>query len=156
MLYQKNKGAPWTDPSFQLSEIIEKISENLGITEKQHEDIVNRYEAVGRCLAAETSILNPFNPQVVPQGSFLLGTMIKPVNDGDEIDFDLVCLLTGKNQGWTQAKLKEIVGECLKRDKTYDAMLRKEGNRCWTLGYAESTKFHMDGECSKKCVKVKE
>ncbi len=52
MVYQKNQGAPWTDPNFQLLEIIEKISENLNITKKQHEDIVDRYEAVGRWLAA--------------------------------------------------------------------------------------------------------
>lgn len=145
MFYQNNQGTSWAaDPTLQLSAIIEKISENLGITEKQHEDIVNRYKAVGRCLADESSILKPFDPHVLPQGSFLIGTMIKPVNEGDEIDFDLVCLLAGKNHGWTQAKLKEIVGECLKNDKTYNAMLRKEGNRCWTLGYADASKFHMD------------
>jgi len=144
MVYQKNQGTPWTDPNFQLLEIIEKISENLNITKKQHEDIVDRYEAVGRWLADDSSILAPFKPHVVPQGSFLLGTMIKPVNEGDEIDFDLVCLLTLMDQGWTQAMLKKIVGDRLKMHAIYKAMLRVEGRRCWTLGYAEATRFHMD------------
>lgn len=128
----------------QLSEILEKIGDNLDITQKQHDDIVARYEAVGNWLADEESELAPYKPTVLPQGSFLFGTIIKPVAEDDEIDFDLVCRLEGKKESWTQAHLKKVVGDRLKAHGKYEAMLRKEGRRCWTLGYSKETKFHMD------------
>ena len=127
-----------------LSEILEQVGDNLDITPKQHDDIVARYKAVGTWLADEESDLAPYKPTVLPQGSFLFGTMIKPVAEDDEIDFDLVCRLVGKKENWTQADLKKIVGDRLKAHGKYEEMLRKEGRRCWTIGYSKETKFHMD------------
>jgi len=128
----------------ELNEIIEELMSNLDITESQYKTAVRSYQAVGDYLASEQSALYPYNPEILPQGSFLLGTMIKPIQRDDELDVDLVCRLEGKNHDWSQFDLKKIVGARLKESLTYGKMLDKEKRRCWTLNYAESTLYHMD------------
>lgn len=117
---------------------------NLDISETEYNNAVKSYQAVGSWLADKDSLLSPYSPEILPQGSFLLGTMIKPINNNDELDVDLVCRLVGKNFDWTQYDLKQVVGNRLKENKTYRNMLDKEGRRCWTLNYSNLSKYHMD------------
>lgn len=128
----------------QFDEILESLGDSLDITETQFETAVKSYRAVGDWLSQPESLLAPYKPLVRPQGSFMIGTMIKPVNEEDELDLDLVCELTGKNPSWTQYDLKHKVGNRIKEHGTYKDMLKQEGRRCWTLKYAESSSFHMD------------
>jgi hypothetical protein len=128
----------------QFSEILEELGNTLDISEPQYKAVVKSYEAVGTWLSKEDSSLAPYNPEILPQGSFMLGTMIKPVNEKDDLDVDLVCQLKGKNPGWTQYNLKNKVGDRLKDHDTYKKMLDKEGRRCWTLVYSEDANYHMD------------
>lgn len=128
----------------QFNDILEEVGSNLDISETQYNVAVQSYKAVGKWLADEHSLLSPYKPEILPQGSFLLGTVIKPVNDSDEIDVDLVCRIEGKRPEWTQYHLKKIVGDRLKENKIYKEMLDDEGRRCWTLNYADSSKYHMD------------
>lgn len=128
----------------ELSEVLEQLGKVLDITETQYNAIVTSYRAVGSWLSASDSMLAPYKPEIIPQGSFMLGTMIPPSNSKDELDIDLVCRLTGKSPSWTQYHLKQIVGERLRQSKTYRDMLDEEGRRCWTLNYADSARYHMD------------
>lgn len=128
----------------QFSEILETLGETLGITETQYNAAVSSYGAVGEWLAKPESSLAPYKPVVRPQGSFMLGTMIKPICEEDDLDIDLVCELTGKNPQWTQYDLKQVVGNRLKDNETYKNMLDEEGRRCWTLMYSNSANYHMD------------
>jgi len=128
----------------QFSEILETLGETLDITETQYNAAVSSYGAVGEWLAKPESTFAPYKPVIRPQGSFMLGTMIKPICEEDDLDIDLVCELTGKNPQWTQYDLKQAVGDRLKANETYKNMLDKEGRRCWTLLYADSANYHMD------------
>lgn len=128
----------------QFSEILETLGETLDITETQYNAAVSSYGAVGEWLAKPESSLASYKPVIRPQGSFMLGTMIKPACEDDDLDIDLVCELTGKNPQWTQYHLKHVVGNRLKANGTYKDMLDEEGRRCWTLVYADSSKYHMD------------
>ena len=131
----------------QFNEILEELGKNLDISETEHKIAVASYVSVGEWLSDEESSLAPYNPQILPQGSFLLGTVIKPTNGKDDIDIDLVCQLTGKNPTWTQAILKQKVKERLEAKATYKEMLGSEGRRCWTLKYrdeSDSKKYHLD------------
>ena len=137
------------EQKIQFNEIFEELGNNLDISETQHENAVKSYQAVGSWLSKEDSLLAKYNPKILTQGSFLLGTVIKPVNENDDIDIDLVCELTGKNESWTQKDLKKIVGDRLKQNDTYKEMLNAEGRRCWTLEYRKESKnkkekYHMD------------
>jgi hypothetical protein len=137
-----------TEQQKQFNEIIEELGENLDISETQHNAAIASYQSVGNWLSDEGSLLSDYKPQIRPQGSFILGTVIKPINEGDDIDIDLVCELTGKKSNWTQENLKNIVGDRLKENATYNTMLDEEGRRCWTLKYREASerndKYHMD------------
>ena len=131
----------------QFNEILEELGKNLDISETEHKIAVASYVSVGKWLSDEESSLAPYKPQILPQGSFLLGTVIKPTNGKDDIDIDLVCQLTGKNPTWTQAILKQKVKERLEAKATYKEMLGSEGRRCWTLKYrdeSDSKKYHLD------------
>lgn len=126
-----------------FSEILDELGHNLDISQTQYDNIVKSYQAVGQWLA-EKGALVPYEPLISPQGSFLLGTVIKPVCEEDDIDIDLVCELKGKKMDWTQADLKRVVGDRLKENTLYAEKLVKEGRRCWTLKYADSANYHLD------------
>jgi hypothetical protein len=128
----------------QVSFILAGLGEELDITENQYKEAVKSYMAVGEWLSGEGSSLAPYKPEILPQGSFLLGTMTKPVNPKDDLDIDLVCRLNGIKIGWTAYDLKQAVGNRLKMHAGYAEMLTPEGRRCWTLNYAESRGFHLD------------
>ena len=132
----------------EFSEILDELGETLDITESQFNAAVTSYNAVGNWLCNDDSKLKPYSPSVKPQGSFLIGTTIQPYTDGQDIDIDLVCELTGKNPRWTQKDLKDIVKEQLEAHKKYESILDEEGRRCWTLKYRENSinndQYHMD------------
>jgi len=128
----------------QFSEILETLGETLDITESQYNAAVSSYGAVGEWLAKPESSLAPYKPIIRPQGSFMLGTMIKPVCEEDDLDIDLVCELTGKNPQWAQYHLKQAIGDRIKANETYKKMLDEEGRRCWTLAYSDNANYHMD------------
>ncbi len=130
-----------------LDEFLEQLTTNLDITDTEEEWIRQSYKAVGEWLSASNSILNKFEVEIRPQGSFNLGTIIRPTNDDDDIDIDLVCELKGKEKSWTQENVKDIVGNRIKESETYKKMLDEEGRRCWTLLYrkeSERGSYHMD------------
>lgn len=124
---------------------LDNLVEVLDITPAQFRKAKDHYIAVGDWLAREESSLFEFSPQVYPQGSFRLGTVIKPITGDDEFDVDLVCELDLDRSQITQEELKNIVGDRLKENADYKRMLKEEeGRRCWTLDYQASPKFHMD------------
>lgn len=127
----------------QMSDILEELAKLLDVTEKEFNTIIKSYEAVGTFLAEGSSPLRDFSPSIHPQGSFLLGTVVRPISDEDDLDIDLVCELENKPQNWVQFNLKKAVGDRLKASNLYKQKLDKEGKRCWTLLYGDN-KYHLD------------
>ncbi len=128
----------------QFKEIFDELGRSLDISKTQYEAAVTSYEFAGNWLAQEDSPIARYEPEVKPQGSFLLGTMIKPVHEEDDLDIDLVCQLTGKQASWTPYDLKQVVGNRLKANGTLARLLEEEGRRCWTLKHADPARFHLD------------
>lgn len=126
-----------TEKEKMLQNYLLRIASNLDISETMREKAEQSYRAVGKWLGDcdENSQV-----KIMPQGSFYLGTVIRPVSDVDEYDIDLVCLLKEAKHK-CESEIKNIVGDRLKEHKTYKEMLQEEGKRCWTLCYDE---FHMD------------
>lgn len=134
-----------TQQKTQFNEILEELGRNLDISETQHNAVAKSYEAVGLHLAKHDSPLGKYAPEILPQGSFMLGTMIQPIHEDDDLDIDLVCQLIGKQESWTQYDLKKAVGDQLKAHGTYEKMLRQpDGRRCWTIDYSETANYHLD------------
>lgn len=130
----------------KLDKSLEKLSELLDISESSYKQAVERYQAIGNWLAREESAIAKYNPNIYPQGSFLLGTILKPITDVEDYDIDLVCELDLTKKEISQRQLKEIVGSEVKKYTEANNMKHPptEGNRCWTLEYADGTQFHMD------------
>lgn len=127
-----------------ISSVLNSRAQDLDIPEGKYLEAKSRYEAVGKWLGQEGSNLSKYDIEIYPQGSFRLGTVVKPVGR-DEYDIDLVCFLGGlKKEGTSQAGLKQMVGDRIKENETYKKILEDEegGRRCWTLDYANE--FHMD------------
>ncbi|HWQ91708.1 MAG TPA: nucleotidyltransferase [Clostridia bacterium] len=124
-----------------FSSLLSQVAENLDIPDHLYEDAVLKYEDVGEWLGAPASPLKQYEPTIYPQGSFRLGTVVRPITDEDQFDIDLVCRLTIEKENTTQAGLKKLVGDRLKARQDLDAML-KECRRCWKLNFEQH--FHMD------------
>lgn len=138
-----------TEEHKQFNEIFETLGASLDVPESRYDELVSSYQAVGRFLGDDSSPLAPYKPEIQPQGSFLLGTMITPVNENDDLDIDLVCEFMEKNPDWTAENLKTEIGDRLKNSERYNKLLDEEGRRCWTLLYRKnsdnaSDKYHMD------------
>lgn len=121
-----------------IDKMLRRIADEIEISQTEHERAVKSYNAVGTFL---DNNIPQYNIRVIPQGSFRLGTVIKPITDKDEYDIDLVAIVDNK---FTDAEdLKNIIGDALKKSDRYSEKL-KEGKRCWTIEYAESSNYHMD------------
>lgn len=126
-------------------DVLNCLAEELDIPESTFETAVGRYESLGRWLDRPNSSIKEMKPEISPQGSFLLGTVIKPLNDGEEYDVDLVCRLSARRTDITQKQLKAKVGAEIAGYAAAHSMSDPEDHRrCWRLTYAESAMFHMD------------
>lgn len=134
-----------TNTLSDYNKFYERLSEVLDITPSQFEKARQHYGAVSDWLSKEGSGLRKYSPDIYVQGSFSLGTVIKPLSGLDEYDIDLVCKLDLSKSEITQESLKQKVGDRLKENTDYERMLQNpEGQFCWTLDYKEVPKFSMD------------
>lgn len=124
-----------------LNQLLARLGEELDIPVDVYEDAVLRYKEVGAWLHAEDSPLRECDPEIFPQGSFRLGTTVRPIDHDGEYDIDLVCRLKIAKESITQKELKHKVGDRLKAHEEYREMLI-ESRRCWRLDYPHQ--FHMD------------
>ena len=125
------------------SRLLVATVEELDISPQQFELAVGRYEDLGRWLVAQ----GIGDPQVYPQGSFRLGTVLRPTAGGD-FDIDLVFLIFVPKESITQNELRSQVGRLLTiyiaaRGAANGNPTLKERGRCWELIYS-GDRFHMD------------
>lgn len=126
---------------------IEALADELDISDTRYEQAEQSYMSLGRWLNRPDSTISRYDPVVYVQGSFGLGTVIKPLNEAEEYDVDSVCelKLLGKMEK-TQQQLKAMLGLEIEAYRRSQAMIKPlhEGRRCWTLNYADGAQFHMD------------
>lgn len=121
---------------------LEQLARSIDLTERQYRDAIERYEAVGRFLADPSGSLAIYNPKLVPQGSFRIGTVVRPDHEECEFDVDTTCWLM-INLPDSQYRIKQLIAFRLNQSANYQRML-KEKHRCWRLVYSEATRFHLD------------
>jgi hypothetical protein len=122
--------------------------EALELPSSAYEKAVSRYEDLGAFLSSDSSIIALYEPQIFVQGSFRLGTAIKPLMPTEPYDLDLTCELTRgiSKQFITQKDFKDIVGDSLDQyvSKRNIQEAKIEKRRCWRIVYQDSIDFHMD------------
>ncbi|MFB6780260.1 cyclic GMP-AMP synthase DncV-like nucleotidyltransferase [Streptomyces sp. NPDC056352] len=132
-------------PEKMLSMLLDGAVEVLDIAPALHDTAIDRYGEVGTWLAENGSP----GWEIHSQGSFLLGTVVRPNTETGEYDIDLVCRLPLQRDSTTKEELKQRVGDQL---ISYRRWKQRQGHtdgpeslesrrRCWTLGYPG---FHLD------------
>lgn len=128
-----------------VEQALEDLAEALQVPESRYREAEKRYHSVAEWLGRPESILTNVDPDVYVQGSFRLGTVIKPVSDKEDYDIDLVCELNVSKARYTQAELKRFLGVEMKSyAKAHSMEEAEDGRRCWTLNYSEGAQFHLD------------
>jgi hypothetical protein len=129
-------------------EALQKAVQLLDITPTKYKQAMERLESMRSYLLQGEYVGSVENPEIYLQGSFKLGTEIRPYKDSKDADYDIdiVCQLGHKKESTTPKIVKHQVGDHLKAHGTYLKMLDREGRRCWTINYAEQdgVGFHMD------------
>ncbi|MNO35874.1 hypothetical protein D3C76_259310 [compost metagenome] len=130
-----------------VSSLLDEIASSLDLSPSKYKQAVERYTAVSSWIA-EGQIDGINDLHFYPQGSFRLGTVIRPIRGGKDADYDidLVCVVQTQKSTTTPKTIKQIIGQRLAEKETYRKMLDDEGRRCWTLLYAEQdgVGFHLD------------
>jgi len=131
---------------YNLTSLLEAISEALDIPEHHYEQAVKSYKSIGTWLERDESIVARYSPDIYPQGSFLIGTVTKPISGAEAYDIDLVSELSLQKTEVSQERLKDLVGHEIKSYARANNMNSRpeESRRCWTLNYADGAQFHAD------------
>lgn len=126
---------------------LEALAEELDISETRYDQAYDRYHSLGEWLNRDASSIKKYAPNMYAQGSFALGTVIKPYTDAEEYDIDAACELKRLSKSeLTQEQLKNLFGAEIEAYRRANNMKKslKEKRRCWELGYADGAQFHMD------------
>jgi len=132
----------------QKRRILEYMTELLELPESAYQKAKKRYDDMGKWFGRDESLCKNNDPHIFPQGSFRLGTAIRPLDDKEEYDLDLVCKLEeGIDKAThTQEALKNLVGleiETYREARGIKSLL-EEKHRCWRLEYQDDLSFHLD------------
>lgn len=106
----------------------------LDITADERAVVISRYEALGVTFDDHWSATRGHNA-IRPQGSFLLGTVVRNVHRNDDIDIDVVAMRDVDRTSLSQHELKADSGMAVKSfaSTVGDHPGVSECHRCWTL-----------------------
>lgn len=100
-----------TSQQKDLEQTLREIAKALDISDELYGRAVKRYESVaGHLERDESSVCNGSEkPNIYTQGSFALGTVVRPLSDADAYDIDLVCAGPHRIDEVSQQSTKESV-----------------------------------------------
>jgi hypothetical protein len=124
---------------------IDRLLDAIQVPDSRYEAANRAFKWVCEWLSRPASTLVAYDPDSYLQGSFRLGTAIRPITDDDDYDVDIVCVLGLTKQAVSQSRLKELVGKEIKAYADRHSMQKPADNRrCWTQDYADGAQFHID------------
>ncbi|MFC5358089.1 nucleotidyltransferase [Azospirillum himalayense] len=134
-------------PTKTAEDYLAALADELAVSDVRYDQACRSYASLGAWLHRPESTVLKYDPQVYVQGSFRLGTAIRPISDEEEYDVDSVCVLrTLSTSNMSQKQLKTLLGDEIKAYRRAQNMVKpvREGRRCWVLSYADGAQFHMD------------
>ncbi len=126
---------------------IEKLVEELAVPQDRFDQAESRYKDLGEFLHRDESKVRDYDPEVYIQGSFALGTPIKPTSADEDYDLDIVVAFRSLSKTHiSQADLRHLLKAELKAYRKARGIQNEvgESRRCCTLVYADGAQFHMD------------
>lgn len=113
------------------TKFLSSIAQKLDITRAEYDKATKIAEDLANHLSCDDQLKDHL-PMLYMQGSFRLGTVVRPISEGAEYDVDLVCELSADNKGTiSQDQLKKIIGDSLKKHPDYGNLFEPK-SRCWT------------------------
>jgi len=126
--------------------VVFELASQLEIPTTLYKKAESRYAGLADWFHRKESALSEADCMVYPQGSFRLGTVVRPLDPKQEYDLDLVCSVAVDRRSTSQMTLKAVVGEEVRAyAKAMQIRQRvEEKKRCWRLNYTDDVPFHMD------------
>ena len=120
--------------------LLKSTAQNIDISDEMFEAAEKTYKDLGKWIDQETP---DYEISIYPQGSFALGTVVRPITNADDYDLDIVCQFKSQ-YGLTAKELKvDVVKPLLVRYKKTSREI-EEKKRCWHVEYDDVPNFHMD------------
>jgi hypothetical protein len=128
--------------------VLAAILKEIDLPDTARQRAEARYKRLGEWFGEPRQKCSDYRPRIYPQGSFRLGTVVRPLSDDDEYDLDMGCRLEhgiAKNTH-TQEELKDMVRQDLEAYRVANQIQTPldEKNRCWRLSYKDEVGFHLD------------
>jgi cyclic GMP-AMP synthase DncV-like protein len=127
---------------------LDLLLKQIELPDHAYEAAKRRYDDLGAWVDRDGCTLKSFDPHIFVQGSFALGTAIRPVKAGQEYDLDLSCKLRRGIDRTThsQRQVKDMVGRELEAYRVYRKIQDRlePKHRCWRLKYQDDLPFHLD------------
>ncbi len=120
-----------------MSKYEDLLENKINISSEMEARAKRAYKEISDLL---TDKLHDYDPSIFPQGSFRLGTIIRPLA-GDDYDLDFVCLINIPKDRISPFDLKRMLGDALKTQYSTSNGTLEEMNRCWRVNL---TNFHID------------
>ena len=94
---------------------------------------MKKYESIAKYLES-----HGLHADIYPQGSFALGTVIRPYSKDKERNYDLyfICQVTGSRDDISPSEFRNQIADILKNSDLYDGKLT-EYAECFTIEYAD-------------------
>lgn len=134
----------------RLNDVLNQVAIELDIPPHKYKEAMERFDAIKRHLEDGDYPGSTPPHSIYLQGSFRLGTVIRPIIGGREcgFDIDIVCQVNRAKDGDDPETLKDDVGAEVKIYAEKNCMDRPANRRrCWALNYApdsDGVGFHVD------------
>lgn len=124
----------------EIDRLLDSLCSKITISGEMFDTAKKEYEALGNWIDKVTP---DYKAHIYTQGSFALGTVIKPISEEDDYDIDLVCELE-RDYGLSAKIYKlDVSKRWLTSFKKHSKEL-EEKRRCWHVEYDDVPNFHMD------------
>lgn len=135
----RSVGVTGIEGNVELERLLEALAGSLELPPSMGDLVRKRYGSLTDWLEREESIVKHFDPVIYPQGSFALGTVVRPLSDADEFDLDFICQLSRSKMDLTQAGLKFDIGSEIKGYVSSKSFKKQaeEWDKCWTIEYSD-------------------
>ena len=128
----------------QLNELLNDMVHCINIDDELFDAANKDYEELGEWINKTTEKEGTrYSVSIYPQGSFALGTVVRPTSQEDDYDLDLVCLINNGNHLSAEELKLFVVRSWLENYKKRSTDLI-EKRRCWHVDYDDVPHFHMD------------
>lgn len=132
----------------ETNRTLQKVLDAIKLPEDVRKKAIDRFADIAKWLNRDESAIAKYDPFLYNQGSFRLGTIIRPVSREEECDLDISCKFQREvnRTNITQEKLRdsllaELEAYCNARQIKHEVTEKK---RCLRLEYEDRTRFHID------------